>query len=98
MTKFFGAITDSAGLITVSVLMAGCLHVPGPSLELRAFVAACGSYALADAAPAPKPKPAVCRTCGGRGILGDGRVAVPCPDCTKKAGGPPCTGTNCIVR
>lgn len=95
--RLVNAVGDSLGLLVVAVCMAGCLHVPATA-DLRPFVAVSMGYAsvAAQPGPAPAPAPAVCRTCGGTGKLGDGRVFVPCPDCQKKSTKetPPCpTGT-----
>lgn len=49
--------------------------------NLQPFVAAAGAYSLLDVEPAPAPKPDVCENCGGSGVVGDGRVSVPCPVC-----------------
>lgn len=97
MTRFFDSIADSFGLVVVTTLAAGCLSVAGPVGDLRPFVATAGAYSVASPA-APKPKPAVCATCGGTGRLGDGRVFVPCPDCTQKQEKPTCQGPTCTVR
>lgn len=47
--------------------------------DLQPFVAVAGAYSLLDVEP--KPKPDVCENCGGTGVVGDGRVSVPCPVC-----------------
>lgn len=97
MTRLLTSIADSCGLVLVTTMMAGCLHVPGPCHELRPFVAVCGAYSLVAAPPSPSPVPAVCKTCGGKGVLGDGRVAVPCPDCQKKKETSQCQSQTCTA-
>lgn len=51
--------------------------------DLRPFVAVAGAYGLMQAQPTPAPAPDVCENCGGRGVVGDGVVEVPCPVCRK---------------
>lgn len=99
MTRFLDSLVDSAGLLLVASLAAGCLSVAGPVGDLRPFVATTGSYTLtAPDAPSPTPAPTVCKTCGGTGRLGDGRVFVPCPDCQKKQEAASCPNQSCTVR
>ena len=97
MTRFFYSLADTLGLFTVTVLAAGCLHVHGPLHDLRPFVATCGAYAMTDAQAPPAPTPTVCKTCGGKGVLGDGRIEIPCPDCTKKQEATTCQNKTCTV-
>lgn len=90
------AIGDCVGLLVITILTAGCLGVPATA-DLRPFVAASIGYASLASGTSPSPVPSVCRTCGGRKVLGDGRVQVPCPDCTKKPTkeAPPCPTGIC---
>lgn len=85
-------------LLAASTLPVGCVPLPSGRADLQPFVAASGSYAVLDAT---KPKPAVCETCGGKGVVGDGRIEVPCPQCSTKAATPACgqcDGRGYIVR
>jgi hypothetical protein len=80
---------------TAAILLAftvGC----SDKQDLQPFVAVAGAYSLLDVEPKPAPKPDVCENCGGTGVVGDGRVSVPCPVCRPSATKPPaCEGGKC---
>ena len=71
-------------VLTLGVLVStlGCSSAPE---DLRPFVAAAGRYSLMAGGTAA-PKPGVCTKCGGKGVVGDGRVSVPCPVCRPHGG------------
>lgn len=51
--------------------------------DLRPFVAVAGAYGIMQSEPTPAPSPDVCENCGGRGVVGDGVIEIPCPACRK---------------
>lgn len=97
-------IADSIGasvLVLVGTLPLGCL--PHMRDDLQPLVAASGAYGLVSAQEPPPPAPGVCRTCRGKGVVGDGVVEVPCPDCQPAAQKPQvcdcgCEGRGYVVR
>lgn len=96
MTRLSRSICDAVGLITLSLAIVGCIPLAQMRSDLRPLVAACGAYALA-APETPKP-PAVCRTCGGKKVLGDGTIKIPCPDCTPKKESERCQTGSCLIH
>jgi hypothetical protein len=97
-------VLDAIGVsvfFAASVLPVGCLRTT-PLADLQPFVAAAGQYSLSDLAAPPTPKPAVCENCGGKGVVGDGRIEVPCPVCRPAKAVPvcscPCGGKGYLVR
>lgn len=85
------AIADSIGILLLGVIVAGCVPTEALRTDLRPLVAAAGAYALMQAPPAPGK----CSTCGGRGKLGDGRIEIPCPECSPKQESAPCPTGKC---
>lgn len=79
--RFTDSIIDSIGLFLVTMTLVGCL--PPTQADLRPLVSACGAYSVMEVPDEPAPTPGVCKTCGGRGVLGDGVIKIPCPDCQK---------------
>ena len=51
--------------------------------DLRPFVAVAGAYGIMQTEPTPATAPGVCENCGGRGVVGDGVIEIPCPACRK---------------
>ena len=64
--------------ILAVILAAGCSP---PKADLRPLVAVAAKYSLLDVPPAPSNPTGKCRSCGGSGKVGDGRVAVTCGRC-----------------
>lgn len=84
------AMAEALGVsvfMLAAVLPFGCVpELATGQSDLQPLVAVAGAYSLA--APAPKPAPAQCENCGGRGVVGDGVVEVPCPACRPAAAKP----------
>ena len=83
------ALVESIGasvFLLAATLPLGCVSVP-PG-DLQPLIAVAGTYSLA--ADAKKPTPAKCENCGGRGVVGDGTIEVPCPVCRPSAATAPC--------
>lgn len=86
---------DAIGPSAILLLLVGCVPPTLFTSDLRPFVATAGAYAVLQAPP-PAPGPGVCENCGGDGIVGDGRIAVPCPVCRpQKPGETPCPTGKC---
>lgn len=87
----------------VLVLLAGCVQNVDTVGDLQPLLAVGGAYGVVQVknapkpAPAPKPEPVVprvCESCRGLGYLGDGRVKIPCPQCSPQPKGKAST-SNC---
>ena len=96
------AVIESIGAMTLmaaATLPLSCLPHPKAVGDLQPLIATSGTYALMDQKPA---SPAVCETCGGRKVVGDGRIEVPCPACQPAKAAPecscPCGGRGYITR
>ena len=74
-----------------SVLLLGCVEPPAtPEWENDWMVATHHAEYAIQAAMLPAPTEpdnplGPCETCGGDGVLGDGRIEIPCPDCDARA-------------
>lgn len=83
------AFVESIGaavFLSAATLPLACSTAPKAHGDLQPMIAVAGAYSLS--APSPKPAPAKCENCGGRGVIGDGRVEVPCPACRPAAATP----------
>ena len=80
-------LADTIGPAMILLFIWGCVPQALVRGDLRPFVATAGAYALSQAPPAPGPTPAVCENCGGKGVVGDGRIEVPCPVCRPQTTG-----------
>ena len=97
------AVVESIGAMTLmaaATLPLSCVPAPTPVRgDLQPLVAAAGAYTMMEQKPVA---PAVCETCGGRKVVGDGRIEVPCPACqpAKAAAACPCPcgGKGYVVR
>lgn len=97
------AVVESIGAMTLmaaAALPLSCVPHPSPARgDLQPLVAVAGTYAMMDR---PAPAPTVCETCGGRKVVGDGRIEVPCPACQPAKAAPacscPCGGKGYIVK
>lgn len=80
-------------LLIAVALVAGCSAGTVP--DQQPFVAVVMQYESMAAGPTPAPAPGVCETCGGKGVVGDGRVEVPCPQCRPKQETKSCLSGTC---
>jgi hypothetical protein len=83
--------------ILAVILLVGC--APAPSQDLRPFVAVAAKYSLMGR-KAPQPTDGKCRSCGGKGSVGDGRVMVTCNRCNGTGNEPSseCKDGKCTSR
>ena len=97
------AVIESIGAMTLmaaATLPLSCVPAPTPVRgDLQPLIATAGTYALMDQKPVA---PAVCETCGGRKVVGDGRIEIPCPDCQPAKAAPacscPCGGKGYVTK
>lgn len=95
------AVVESIGamaLMAAATLPLSCVPHPSPVRgDLQPLIAVAGTYALMDQKPAT---PAVCETCGGRKVVGDGRIEIPCPACQPAKAGCscPCGGKGYVIK
>ena len=87
-------------LMAAATLPLSCVPAPTPVRgDLQPLIATAGTYALMDQKPVA---PAVCETCGGRKVVGDGRIEVPCPQCQPAKAAPvcscPCGGKGYVTK
>jgi len=81
------AVVESLGVAVFFAAVGlpfGCVPTPATA-DLQPVVAVGGQYGILAA---PKPPSAQCENCGGRGVVGDGVVEVPCPVCRPAAAKP----------
>lgn len=81
MRHAFVESIGAAVFLAAATLPLGC--VTAPPAPLQPLVAVAGAYSLS--APSAKPAPSKCENCGGRGVVGDGTIEVPCPVCRPSA-------------
>ena len=79
-------------ILTLAVVVSGCSQAAVKNQQPA--VAVYGQYSMMAGVPTPAP-PAVCDVCGGKGVIGDGRVEVPCPQCRPKQETKPCLSGTC---